>query len=475
MRMSKLKRQHPAMIVFGALSSMASLALPIFFLVIVNYRVISQWIFPALPLFAGAVILLSLIYHLLNWFFYAYYYQAGYLHIKSGIIIKKERSLKRERVHTINIHRGILQRLFGLAALQIETAGERSQSEFNLVAVTLPEAKQIKASLQGSEQTETDYRERQAVDGEKVLRLSYRDLFLAGATSGSFLALFSILAVIASQLLPVLPDDIYSTVLQRILATQVGALAALLFFALLLSWLVSIVRFMVQYADFTIRRKENELELTWGLIVQKQMNLKLHRIQAVNVQESMLRQPFGLCSLSADVAGGGTGAQRFVAQLCPILKSRDLALFFQNMIPEYREQKSFTGLPSRALIRYLIRGALPIVLVIVPLQWVPYGWLSFILLPPALLWALIRYRSGGIALEDRQATFRYRFFTLHRAYMRQEHIQALEVSAGPVQRWRRLCTVTTSVLSSPAARNFSVMDLGLDDGRRLWDWYSHEK
>ncbi len=66
------------------------------------------------------------------------------------MIIKKERSIKQERAQTVNISRRIIQLLFGLASLQVETAGAGGESEFNLTAVAYDEAMQIKESLEGS-------------------------------------------------------------------------------------------------------------------------------------------------------------------------------------------------------------------------------------------------------------------------------------------------------------------------------------
>jgi len=515
MKMYEQKRQHPLMIPLASLRGTLIILVPMIFVFIQNLD--TENLLRNLLLLAGSAVLILTVVtvlQVLSWAFYTYRYEAGYLHIKSGVVFKKERSIKRERVQTVNIRRGIVQRLFGLASLQVETAGGGSESELSLTAVTLEEAYSIKRSLEGmaedyasapgdtsaeagetagkeaAERKETAHRaglkglidtaikpgpgmeEAQGDETGAVYRITTGELFLAGATSGGFFVLFSVIGLVFSQALPFIPDAFWDYLLEQVTSTATGTVVLVVMVLLFISWFISSLAFMVQYANFTLQRRHDRLLVTWGLIEQKQLALNLNRLQALGVHEGILRQPFGRCALVAEVAGGGSSDQNYITLLFPLLRTAELNQFFSRVLPEYRMPETFTPLPARAMRRYIFRAVAPTLLVIVPLQWVPYGWLSFFLLIPAVLWGYSRYRAGGTALDERQMTLRFRFVNRFQVIKLRKHIQAFQVSVNPFQRWWGLRSVRAWVLSSPSGKAFQVTDVEEKEARRIWGWYS---
>ncbi len=487
--MSDQKRQHPIMIPLGAVRSLLYLLPPLVIVMIQNIgNTDSRWTLVTFAIFAAVSLAIILPYQMLNWAFYTYRYESGYLHIKSGVVFKKERSIKQERVQTVNIRTGILQRLLGLASLHVETAGGGMESELSLTAVTIDEARKIKETLESSahklekekETAETGEEKvaNEAASGseaetfEEVYRISSPELFLAGATSGRFLLLFSLIAAVFSQVMPFIPETFWENMIEQVTSTAAATVVLVLIVLLLFSWFISALAFMIQNANFTVRRQKESLQVSWGLIEQKQLTLKLHRLQALGIHEGVLRQLTGRCALIAEVAGGGSREQNYVTVLFPLLRSTEVANFLVRILPEYQLPRTIVPLPLRARRRYIFRALLTTLPVIIPLQWAPYGWIAFILVIPAYFWGLSRYNAGGTVIEDLQLTLRFRFINRYKILVRRNYIQALEVSSNPLQRWWNLRTVQASVLSSPAGKSFKVTDLDIKEARNLWKWYS---
>ena len=511
------KRQHKSMIFLEAINSLKYALLPIAFILL--GRFIEGEVFRTIALFFGSVIaffLAAVIYHVVQWAFYTYRLEKGYLHIKAGIIFKKERSIKSERVQTVNIQTGILQRLLGVASLEVETAGGGKESELSLNAVSKKEALKIKAELENNEnQTKTQAQAQalnqdqiqaehtssetvsdsetvsetasgeQKVSSEKesteeieeikeVYKLPLGELFLAGATSGGFLVLFSLMAAAFSQLYPMLPDGFWSFILDRITSTTWVMVIFIIILMLIVSWLVSTLGFVIKYADFSISRRKDQLEISWGIIQQKQLNLKLHRLQALVLHESILRQSIGRLALTAEVAGGGSKDENYITFLLPLLHKEELNTFLKKILPEYSIPQNITPLPKRARKRYIIRAVIYPLLVLVPIQLLPfpYLWLGFFLVIPAGILGYLRYLDSGTALEDRQILFRFRNINRYNILMHKQHVQSLELSANPLQRWSKLRTLHGSVLSSPQGKTYQVVDLNFQVAQNLWKWYS---
>lgn len=494
------RRQHALTIVFGTMRGMLYILPPLFIIIFQNIGDgdLRRGLLIAALVAAGAFFV-SLAYQLLKWYFYVYRYEEGYLHLKSGVIVKNERSIKQERVQTVNIRRGIIQRILGLASLQVETAGGGGESEFQLNAVTFEEAVKIKDILEGPGQAgangaaaaaekisgsstagEVSRPEESGEDSSVEYQVSLPELFLAGATSGRFLLLFSVIAALFSQLVPFVPDTLWEDLVEQATTTALTSaviltITAVLAVLMIISWLISTVAYVIQHYNFTVRRDNQKLEVSWGLVEQKQLNLKLHRLQALVIQEGLLRQPFNRCSLVAEVAGGGSKEQDYVTMLFPLLHKDRLQGFIGQLLPEYKVPDKYISLPRRALRRYIIRALAPCLLFIIPLQWVPHGWLSFLLLVPAFLWGCSRYRAGGTALEGKQLACRFRFVNRYRVLMKRNCIQSLQVASNPFQRRQKLKTVRAWVLSSPAGKMYQVVDVEEQQARLLWNWFSRSR
>jgi putative membrane protein len=479
MKMSDQKRQHPVMIILETIRLLKYGLPPLFFFALAMREEIRS--IDIIPYLWGlsALVIAFFLYSALQWYVYTYRYENGYLYIKRGLIFKKGRSIKRERVQTVNIRTDLLRRLLGVATIQIETAGGGVESEIVLSAVKLEETHRIKSYLEtsGPHADHEKYGDGSGTEYEK--RATYVvppwDLFLAGATSGRIMLLFSLIATVFSQFYPYIPENVMTFLTEQIIPasdTDIIPLLMVLLLLLFLSWILSILIFMIQYADFTVISQNDYLQVSWGLIEQKEFTLKKNRVQALSVQEGLLRQPFGLCALTLEVAGGGVKDQGYIAIICPILRKSRLDTFLKQILPEYRMPESMIHLPLRSRKRYLFRSLALVLIFVLLLQTVPYGWLGFLLLPPAFLMGLSRYRTGGTDINDKQLTLRFRNINRYHVLMMQDHVQSLEISSNLFQRRSNLSTIKASVLSSPSGKSFKVVDADKREVRNIWKWFS---
>jgi putative membrane protein len=247
---------------------------------------------------------------------------------------------------------------------------------------------------------------------------------------------------------------------------------------LLVSWALSTVTFAIQFARFTLRRYEDRLEVSWGVIKRNHVTVRLHRVQALVVHQGLLRQPFGLCTMLVEVAGGGTKEKERVSLLHPLIRKRELEEFLRDILPEYRMPKVMTPLPKRSQRRYLFRALAPVTALVAIMisashLWeVPYAWSSLLLLVLAALLGRSRHADAMTSLDGGQLTLRFRNVSLHHVLIGRSHVQSLTLSANPFQRLGRLRTVSISLLSSPARKSFWVKDVEGAEAQAIRDWYS---
>lgn len=98
------------------------------------------------PLVIAIIILLIIGNAFLQWLRFTYRIEEGEFRIESGVFVRKKRYIKFDRIHSMDISEGIIQRVFSLVKLNIETAGG-SQADAVLSAIRKSDADRINAYI----------------------------------------------------------------------------------------------------------------------------------------------------------------------------------------------------------------------------------------------------------------------------------------------------------------------------------------
>src|SRR5215212_2752260 len=128
----------------------------------------------------------------LSWRATTYEVAGGVFRLRWGVVQKNERTIPLDHVQSVDTVQGIIQRLFGVVEVRIETAGGgASEPDASLAALDRAAAEALRREIEGSQRERVEESE-----GPTVLRrLSTGDLLIAGATSGQIGVAFSLLAV----------------------------------------------------------------------------------------------------------------------------------------------------------------------------------------------------------------------------------------------------------------------------------------
>src|SRR5215213_6287057 len=363
----------------------------------------------------------------LSWRATTYEVAGGVFRLRWGVVQKNERTIPLDHVQSVDTVQGIIQRLFGVVEVRIETAGGgASEPDASLAALDRADAEALRREIESSRrepvETEDDA-------GPTILRrLGTRDLLLAGATSGQIGVALSLIAV-ASQLF----DDVLSESLaQRLLETFAprSVTAALLYVLILglFAWLL-----------------------------------------AVRIAEGLLRQPFGLSSLRVESAGYGEDAG-VSTTLFPLLPRKEVHTLLLDAAPEFAVAPPLNALPRRALRRYVFRSTVPFLFLISAATLFSYlvfdlaAWVfaALLLLLPAALYGRLRYRDAGWALEEDRLVVRSRLLGRTTAIAPRRRLQSRATVRSPLQRRVRLATFQARVASGGGGAELRVTDLGSD-------------
>lgn len=419
-----------------------------------------------LVLFGALVVTaLAAFWGFLSWRATTYEVAGGVFRLRWGVVQKNERAVPLDHIQSVDTVQGIIQRLFNVVEVRIETAGGgASEPDASLAALDRADAEALRREIAGSrrEPVETE------TAGPTVVRkLGTRDLLLAGATSGQIGVALSLIAV-ASQLFN---DFLSQNLAQRLIETfaprSVTTALLYVFILGLAAWLLAIGGTVLAHTGFTLSRDGDFLYIRRGLLERREATIPLARIQAVRIVEGLLRQPFGLASLRVESAGYGQDAG-VSTTLFPLLPRKEVHGLLLEVAPEFAVAPPLNALPKRALRRYVFRSTLPFLVLIsaaallssLVFDLAAWVFAALLLLLPAALFGWLRYRDAGWTLEEDRLVVRSRLLGRTTAIAPRRRLQSRTTLRSPFQRRVSLATFEAQVASGGGGAELRVTDLG---------------
>ncbi|KAA6449636.1 PH domain-containing protein [Bacillus swezeyi] len=489
--MSEPKRMHPAAMILnfftGLVETVKNFIIPFGVAFFLNHNhVINIIAISAVVLFFVFLIASSII----KWRKFTYRIEEDELRIEEGLITKKKRYIPIERIQTINTSAGIIQQIFKLVKLQVETAGDGKEAEVSLVAVTQAEAENIqkalferKKEMAGIAADNAEPQKNAVVKMEEAppapettYKMSGQELLIAASTSSGIGVIISGIFAFITQIDEVFNLDWLYDRFSFLNSAGAAVIALVAFAALFIAWLLSIIGMLLKYANFTIVRKQKEIIISRGLIEKHQVTIPLQRIQAIKIKESLIRQPFGFATITIVSAGGSAMEEDKSTVLFPIISRKLIKKRLGELIPDYAPEEGLNRLPKRALGRYMLRSSWP-VLAVIPLSifFPPWGYLSIILIPFYWIFGYLAYRDAGWKISGSKLIMSSRLIGRTTAVIQHKRMQVFEVSRSFFQRRKKLVSIHTSTKSSMLMEKFSVADADEKDSEDIFNWYSYEK
>lgn len=408
----------------------------------------------------------------LSWLRFTYRIVNGELRIEQGIFVRKNIYLSKERIQVIDIKAGILQRLFGLVEVEVKTAGSSSK-QAKISAITKSKAEDLKEELRKDTGTvkKTDIDE---VKERARYQLTGKELAIAAATSGSFGIALSIVGTVFSQVDQVLSEDQLIRYLEMLVPGSLSSnlIVGAILLVLIISWLLSFLGTTIRYFGFLLTVKDNELQIRHGLFEQRQITVPFNRIQAIQVKEGLLRQPFGYASLIIESAGYGED-QGNSTTLYPLIAKDRVSSFLNEVLPDYADGVVAKTVPQKAMKRYLFRVFRWSLVLILSAWWfLPYGWSALFLLLPAMMLGFAQYRDAGIGIHDRTLSIQSRLLSKKTAIVNRNRIQRVSLKQNPFQKRLGLLSYTVTVASGNQGRDFTIRELDKATAFSFFSWVS---
>lgn len=467
------QRLHPAAILFNLLYALKEMIFGLGIGFVLSLRESVFYFFA----FALIFIVFLLVSSFLSWLRFTYYIKDGELRVEQGVFIRKKRYISLHRIHKIDVTANPLHRLFKLAKVQIDTASSSEGSEVMLSAIKVKDAITLRRALKVGSTSATETEEQYY----PTYKISWRRLFVAGTTSGSVGFIFVASLAGFSQLEEFIPRRVFNATYQYMISLGIIILIVLGLLLLFVLWLIGIANTMMKYGNFTIEKRDNELFIKRGLLETKELTIPFDRIQAIGLEQSIIRHPFRYVTVYAVVAGGSFDKNEAFPVLFPLMKEHEVASFLQRFVPDYpiEDMQGKMTLPRAALKYYVFRNVwLMTILFFIALYLKPtYSWIPLVLMIVCGWYGWLTYQHGAVCLDGQQLTIRTRrLLSKITITTYKGRIQSVTTTQHPLQKKEKLQTIHLSLIGSDGlGTHYQLKHLTASDAERMAAWYSYEK
>ncbi|MEK6263837.1 MAG: PH domain-containing protein [Clostridium sp.] len=383
------------------------------------------------------------------------------IYIKNGIFQVHERTVPFSQVHTADISSLIVQRLFNVCKLDIDTAGGKAKESEISILLSNQEGLRVKSLIFKENKMRTE--EEVAITAKK-LTTSTKDLFVMASMSSNMVAGIFIIIAFYSNVVDKIPDAVKrkAKVFSNNVIKDVNSkgmityIVALILAALFISWSVSVIITVIKYYGFTVTREEDYIKLSYGLLNKKEVTIPVKRIQSITIVEGIIKKSFGYFSLNVETIGYGKDKGEST-MLCPIAKKKVLDNFFQDILPEMNINYDLVKSPRKALKGFILfRLVDDIIIMSIIAIFVPYGQFVFILLPVIAIWNYIRFIDNGIYFDNDFIVMRYRRSARETVIIQKECIQSIERRQNIFQKRKAVAKYKVNIAGDILGKSYTV-------------------
>lgn len=453
-------------ILFKAVQKFGTLAVIILFSGGLSVASLNLVIILGFVLGALALVGLTIVWEYLVWKNYDFFFGEKNLNIEHGVIRKKHREIPLSRIQNVDIQRNLFQRLFGIAKVNLETAGG-STTEASLKYVDLEKGREIQKKFRRLKKDAEPEQEEKDDEKELLFELQPRELLLLGITSVNNRIIFGIFALLG------IGGGVIGSALE---SSGLGVLTVMTLLAVLgviTTWTGSIVTNLLKYFDFKLYRVEDSLEYERGLFNRSEGSIPLEKIQKLTIEENPLKRMFGYSTLKIETAGySAHQSMEQGAEAAIPLAKRQRTIEFAKMIEDF-QGLDLNPVSKRARRRYFGRYMIIVGIIFAGSFVYDYFysfnyWLVLLLIPMVKIAAHLKWKNKGYSSEEDHFISMNGFWNRKTMVTPYYRIQNLIETQTVLQRRWTLSTLTLDIAGSgPLQKDAKVSDLDTEVAKQL--------
>ena len=426
-----------------------------------------------------------------------YYRTSGYeltdneIKCNRGVLFRKRSVLDYKKIHAINKKQNLIQRIFGIAVLTVDSgsANTSHQAEITIIEKStvvdtlLNELNSLRENGARSNANEQQTEEVLLSDKDSLYRFTSGKKMLYTliniASTAFFTVLFAVLAItVIGVCKGMLQLDSLGTWGQYFLYAILFAVGGVLLFSIF-SFIGSIIHSFVGYYDFTITKRDNNIQISYGLFEKHTNSFSYDRIKAIKISQGLVQRILGFASIRLEVIGytvasGDDDKNAGLGVLIPFCKYDEIVDILGKVLPDYipseKQTKSVSLFPFVSwfllifgIISGIVLAGTVAVMAVLDVPATVISAVAFVIAGVAAIVILIKlasavlaYHTNGIALEDGKITAYSGGFNKNITVFMSKHLVAVENVTTPLRKKHGISSVVMHLKTNESSNEVKV-------------------
>lgn len=433
--MNEKRKYHPAVILFTIASFIKDMFFLIIILFVINYGSTSRLIvwgqYVLIGLFIGYIL-----YSILKWSIETYEITSEAIVFRDGVFVKNQRNIPFKRIQDHHSKANFVHQILGITSLKLETGTSDKDANISFPAISLEEEARILGKLL---KNETVIADDVKVEKERIIffESTQKDTIKAAFTSFSFLALFPLMMTAYFQLDEWLNIEETSKQIVHYFERNMWIWLPLAIIMLIAAFAVGYLQTLFRYGNFVISADDDRIYISRGVFTTNTYSIQKSRVQAIKIQQSLLKRIFGMVEITLVSAGQNTiGSEMEINTLYPFMQKKKAYQVTNQLLPDYHIVEEMHRLPRNVLWIRLIRpyyftlGAI-ILLAFVKREWL---WAAIVVLVAEVIFRILDYYFTSYLKEEEYIQVREGALITRTIHTKWRNLQQAEVSHSWLQR-----------------------------------------
>jgi len=471
------KRYHPAMIAVDLISFIKGSVGIVLILFIFKATSTATWVVWGRYIFI-IVCISTLIWTILQWMFCQYEVTQNSVIERKGVFIKSHRTVPFSSIHNHKSNTTFIHRWFGLTSLTLETGTSGEHANFTFPVITAKEKRHILILLEQPQDQQNGEEPQPVIERSIHFQSNKKDLIKASFTSLSFLAFFPLLSALYFNLAELFHIENSAKNTFDYLLIHWWMLIIILIIAIILSVLFGLFKTFTKYGNFVISDDTDRIYIEKGMGNVVSYSILKHRVQAVVVEQSLLKRLLSLVEVKLISAGGSEdGNDQDTNSLYPFMPKKQAYQVLQSMLPQYVIEERMERFPIKVLWLKLLHPYYVTILSIIGLaifkrEWLWIAAFVFILSVTSRIldYWFTSYIRHGKTVQIRKGGFVNETFVTHH-----ERIQQISIKHSWLQRKFNVATLVFLNRAKPMHES-RLYGLSKEEAGTFYTWYhGHSK
>ena len=453
------------------------------------------------------VIIIS--YALLALYQVLYYKNTGYqlneneIICVRGVLFKKKSILEYKKIHAINSKQNIIEKLFGISILQIDSGSTNTAQVAEIQIIeddnVVKDLMRIIKAKQNNDEVLINKTENQKEDVEleksnKTIesiynfdskrKVIYAALQVAWFVVGGGIALFfGVIAMLILLILKEMELPLFLLVL--------GGVLLVIVIVSIFSFVLGLIGSIIAYYDFKLTKNKNNIEVSYGLVTKINNTFKFDKIKAIRISQSIIQKIFGFVTVRVEVIGytiqsDSNNNSATTGMLIPLCKKSELNTILENLLPNYipvekqiKSKKFIPFISYHVLFSFIVFILIQIVITIFLCY---YGYSKLLLIVSGILWTvylisiaivLIERKfaqiNSGLSLEGEKLCIYRGSLVQEIIVMRKQNIIGIDAKTTYFRKKKNIYSYKIHFRSNASTNTVTVLNVNQDEANKIYE------